>query len=125
MRKSKTKPVAEPPKPPRQPPSRVPAALSVFEGAGIEVKRGDDDSHPWIVAGRFYYWVTAGHWRSIDGARQGATASGLVRTIRDDAGDVARAEQRHAVEAACERAVETALTATELLQDHQHERVQP
>lgn len=124
MMKRRRKPASEKPAaPPRQPPSRAPAALSVFTEAGIEVSQHEDDTWPWTVAGRFYFWPVTGMWRAIDNSRSGYSASSLRRVIRDDAGKVAEAERLHRAVADGQRAVETALAAA--LQDHQDERVVP
>lgn len=75
------------PVPPREPPSKVPAHLSVFEAAGIKVERPapNDLSYPWTIADRFLFWPANGTWRSTDGRHTGYTARNLVRVIRDNA----------------------------------------
>lgn len=72
---------AEPP--PREPPSKVAAFLSVFEAASIKVEQGADLTYPWTVGENFLFWPANGMWRSKDGRHTGYTAPNLVRAIRE------------------------------------------
>lgn len=66
------------------------AALSLFEAAKIPVQHGADAASPWVVDGRYQFWPATRFWRSIEGERQGYTASTLIAAIRVDRAGVAQ-----------------------------------
>lgn len=78
-RSEKKKPLA---KPPRVPPSRLPAVRSVLTLRGLAFEEGATAHDPWTVGG-FLLWPQSGYWRARDGSRQGYTIADLVRADAD------------------------------------------
>lgn len=57
--------------------SRAPAALSLFQNAGLEV---NTSVMPWRI-GEYLYWPESSRWRSVDGKREGYEPGRLIAEI--------------------------------------------
>lgn len=120
-----------PPPEPREiaPPSRLPAARSIFTSAGLAWVEGAEPSEPWRVADKFHFWPLSGRWAEdnehplakLATGRHGYGAHALALHIRNQAIDPAALE---AVRVALDPTIAPPTVPAEpVMQDHQHEQV--